>query len=357
MKLQIDNWCTLPTPMGKFRMYDSLDEHYSVICMGDISAQGEWPLFRVHSSCRASEVFGALDCDCADQLTETMKKIASEGRGIIVYQQQEGRGHGLSVKINAVRMMEHKQVDTAEAFEQLGIEQDIRSYAEAVSVLKQLGIEKVRLVSNNPRKRQFLNNHGIQTSVVHTNPNIRPENKEYLHTKNEKLGHNLPLAFESNKDIPIHFYHSDQPWGELSNFSRHSVFLDGKIWPTTEHYYQAQKFESQQLKEQIRCAATPMLAKYKAHQHLEEYGRADWIVVREHFMLEALRAKFKQHPDLAEKLLFSGKRLLVELTNNDEYWGDPGDGSGQNRLGQLLMQVRTELNSKSVVSPALAEVN
>ncbi len=94
-----------------------------------------------------------------------------------------------------------------------------------------------------------------------------------------------------------------------------------------------------------------------SHQRLEEYGRADWIDVREHFMLEALRAKFKQHPNLAEKLLSSGNRLLVELTDNDEYWGDPGDGSGQNRLGQLLMQVRTELNSKSVVSPALAEVN
>ncbi|MBU2978909.1 GTP cyclohydrolase II RibA [Alteromonas sp. C1M14] len=356
MKLKIDNWCTLPTPMGKFRMYDSSDENYSVICMGDISAQGEWPLFRVHSSCRASEVFGALDCDCADQLTETMKNIASEGRGIVVYQLQEGRGHGLSVKINAVRTMEDKQVDTAEAFELLGIEQDVRSYAEAVSVLKQLDIEKVRLVSNNPRKHQFLNDHGIQTSVVHTNPNIRPENKEYLHTKNDKLGHNLPLESESNNDKPVHFYHSDQPWGELSNFSRHSVFIDSIIWPTTEHYYQAQKFESHQLKEQIRCAASPMLAKSIAHQHLEKYGRTDWINVRERFMLRALRAKFTQHPDLAAKLQDTGHRLLIELTDNDEYWGDPGDGSGQNRLGQLLMQVRAELKNESAVPTALAEV-
>jgi GTP cyclohydrolase II len=89
MKLQIHNWCNLPTPMGKFRMYDTTDDNISVISMGDINSQGEKPLFRVHSSCRASEVFGALDCDCADQLTETMKNIASEGKGIIVYQQQE----------------------------------------------------------------------------------------------------------------------------------------------------------------------------------------------------------------------------------------------------------------------------
>ncbi|OOE64886.1 hypothetical protein BZG20_13760 [Salinivibrio sp. IB868] len=140
----------------------------------------------------------------------------------------------------------------------------------------------------------------------------------------------------------MHFYHSDQPWGEFSNFSRHPVFIDGVIWPTTEHYYQAQKFQSKKHREQIRCAASPMLAKSIAHQLLEQFGRTDWVKVRDSFMLTALRTKFSQHPDLADKLRNTGARLLVELTKNDEYWGDPGDGSGQNRLGQLLMQVRAE---------------
>lgn len=355
MKLQIKNWCNLPTEIGVFRMYDTGDDNYSLISMGDIAVQGEWPLFRVHSSCRASEVFGALDCDCKDQLVETMKNIAIEGRGLIFYQQQEGRGQGLSSKIKAVRMMEEKRIDTAQAFENLGLAQDVRAYAEAVSILKQLKISEVRLVSNNPRKRQYLNDHGIKTLSVHTNPNIRVENRNYLHTKNEKLGHKLPLQSLNDTTKAIYFYHSNQPWGELSNFSKHAVLIDGIIWPTTEHYYQAQKFQSKRHIEQIRCAASPILAKSTAYQMQDQFGRSDWIAVRESVMLFALRAKFTQHPNLAAKLRSSGERLLVELTKNDEYWGDPGDGSGQNRLGQLLMQVRSELGSTENSLPTQAD--
>lgn len=351
MKLRIDNWCILPTTIGDFRMYDTSNDNISVICMGDIQSQGELPLFRIHSSCRASEVFGALDCDCADQLTETMKSIAMEGRGLIMYQQQEGRGHGLSIKITAVRSMERDKLDTVQAFEELGIEQDIRTYEGAVELLKKLNISAVRLVSNNPRKHQYLNDHGIQTGVVNTNPNVRPENRLYLFTKNQKLGHTLPLDVSGSSDSePVYFYHSDQPWGELSNFSRHSVFIDGLIWPTTEHYYQAQKFTHEEHQEKVRCAATPMLAKSTAYHLLDQFGRADWVNIRESNMLSALRAKFAQHPDLAAKLLSSGSRQLVERTTNDEYWGDPGDGSGQNRLGQLLMLVRSELMSQAELS-------
>ncbi len=346
MKLQTDNWCTLPTAMGEFRMYDTTDDNISVICIGDIKSQGKLPLLRIHSSCRASEVFGALDCDCADQLRESMKNLVFEGRGMIVYQQQEGRGHGLSLKITAVRAMEYDNLDTAQAFEKLGLEQDIRTYAEAVELLKQLNISAVRLVSNNPRKHQYLSDHGIQTQMVNTNPNIRPENREYLFTKNEKLGHMLPLEASSYESEPVYFYHSDQPWGELSNFSRHSVFIDGVIWPTTEHYYQAQKFTHEVHRESIRCASTPMLAKSQAYTLVDQFGRNDWEAIREDIMLTALRAKFSQHPDVATKLLSSGSRKLVERTTNDEYWGDPGDGSGQNRLGELLMKVRAGLTSQ-----------
>lgn len=352
MKFQFDNWCSLPTPMGEFRMYDTTNDNISLISMGDISSQGEQPLFRVHSSCRASEVFSALDCDCADQLMETMKRIASEGKGMILYQQQEGRGHGLSLKIKAVRLMELNQLDTAESFELLGLKQDIRTYTEAVTLLKQLKINRVRLVSNNPRKHRYLNQHGIQTIMVNTHPNIRPENKEYLISKNQKLGHMLPLKSKFNKSEPILFYHSDQPWGELSNFSRHAVFIDGVIWPTTEHYYQAQKFRSKRDQYLIRSAPTPMIAKFKAYEMLESAARADWEAIKESIMLLALRAKFSQHPELTKKLLSSGERQLVELTNNDNFWGDSGDGTGQNRLGKLLMQVRKELrchNNKALV--------
>lgn len=331
-------------------MYDTLNENISVITMGDIREQGEKPLVRIHSSCRASEVFGALDCDCADQLTETMKRIALENKGIIIYQVQEGRGHGLSLKINAVHKMENQLLDTAEAFDELGLKQDIRTYAEAVSILKLLNIKSVRLVSNNPRKHQYLNQHGIQSSAVNTNPNIRPENKAYLHTKNHKLGHTLPLENKRDSSSPIYFYHSDQPWGALSNFSRHSVFIDGTIWPTTEHYYQAQKFESKHHQETVRCAETPMLAKSLAYTLVDSYGKRNWIAMRESVMLKALRAKFSQHPNLSKQLISSGNRALIELSHNDKYWGDPGNGSGQNRLGQLLEQVRAELCSQNSAS-------
>lgn len=353
MKLALDNWCTLPTPMGDFRMYDTSSESVSVVCMGDIKNLGVAPLFRVHSSCRASEVFGALDCDCADQLRETMKLIATEGRGLVVYQHQEGRGHGLSLKIKAVRVMESNNLDTAEAFETLGLQQDIRCYSDAVSILRQLNIDSVRLVSNNPRKAVFLQTNGITTSVVNTHPNVRPENVDYLKTKNTKLGHQLPLESEISTDMPVHFYHSDQPWGELSNFSRHAIFVRDKIWQSVEHFYQAQKFTSHEHQELIRCCATPILAKKRAYELSDHYCRVGWIEVREIIMLEALRAKFQQHPDLCRKLIASGTRLLVELTSKDDYWGDPGNGSGLNRLGQLLMQVRAELNAVSKTMPEI----
>ncbi|MCA1789182.1 MAG: NADAR family protein, partial [Thioalkalivibrio sp.] len=133
------------------------------------------------------------------------------------------------------------------------------------------------------------------------------------------------------------------PWGVLSNFSRHAIFVSGRVWPTVEHFYQAQKFVGTPYEEAIRCCQSPTLAKACAKARAEEHTRPDWPAVKESVMLEGLRAKFAQHPDLAERLLHSGDRLLVEHTRNDTYWGDGGDGTGKNRLGYLLMQVRAEL--------------
>lgn len=338
----LDNWCALPTPMGDFRMYDSGDEAIRVICLGDLREQGTEPLLRMHSSCLASEVFGAVDCDCADQLREAMKLIATEGRGLIVHLHQEGRGQGLSQKIKAVRAMQRDNLDTVEAFEALGLEQDIRTYEPVVRLLRQLEISSVRLISNNPRKISYLTRHHISVAMVNTHPNIRPENDGYLKTKRAKLGHQLPLELHHVEEA-VRFYHSDQPWGELSNFSRHAVFIDSRVWPTVEHFYQAQKFAGTDLEERIRRCQTPMLAKIRATELSEAHRRPGWDDIKERVMLEGLRAKFTQHPDLAERLLSSGDRLLVEHTRNDVYWGDGGDGHGANRLGHLLMEIRAEL--------------
>lgn len=237
-------------------MYDSGDEHVRVVCLGNLANQGPEPLLRVHSSCIASEVFGAVDCDCADQLRETMKLIAREGRGLVVHIHQEGRGHGLSQKIRAIHAMQQKGLDTAEAFEVLGLDQDIRSYEPAVRLLKRLGVSSVRLISNNPRKVRYLQRHGLRVTMVNTHPTLRPENAEYLRTKNAKLGHQLPLEVKGHTNGAIRFYHSDQPWGELSNFSRHAVFISDRVWPTVEHFYQAQKFLGAPHQEAVRCCQT-----------------------------------------------------------------------------------------------------
>lgn len=345
MNAVLDSWCALPTPHGEFRMYDSGDEHVRVVCLGDLGAQGVDPLLRVHSSCLASEVFGALDCDCADQLREAMKLLASEGCGLIVHLHQEGRGQGLSQKIRAIHRMQRDGLDTVDAFHALGLEQDTRSYDAAVRLLHHLGITSVRLISNNPRKVHYLQQHGLRVTMVNTHPTIRAENAAYLRTKKAKLGHQLPLEGDEQPRGPVRFYHSDQPWGELSNFSRHAVFLDGRVWPTVEHFYQAQKFAGTPHEEAVRRCPTPMLAKERARELTVEHRRQDWPVVKEQVMLDGLRSKFRQHPDLRERRLLTGEQLLVEHTKSDDYWGDGGNGTGKNRLGQLLMQVRTELRS------------
>tara|TARA_X000001036_G_scaffold439941_1_gene493225 strand:+ start:2251 stop:3288 length:1038 start_codon:yes stop_codon:yes gene_type:complete len=342
MLLNLDNWCTLPTAMGEFRMYDTGEEDFRVVTMGDINYLKNNTLLRIHSSCLASEVFHAQDCDCADQLNEAMKNIATEGSGLIVHLHQEGRGQGLSDKIRAVRLMETDSIDTAESFIRLNLEQDIRRYDPAVKLLEHLGINSVTLMSNNPRKRLFLEEHGIQVLTLNTHPNVRPENEAYLHSKNSKLGHQIPLGEQLERENEIRFYHSDQPWGEFSNFSKHSIFIRGVIWQTVEHYYQAQKFTDDLIQQAIRKSPTPIMAKKLATTHNSE-RRADWDSSKEDVMFEALLAKFTQHPELHEKLCNTESRRLVEVTDRDSYWGESADGVGENRLGILLMEVRSKI--------------
>ena len=147
----------------------------------------------------------------------------------------------------------------------------------------------------------------------------------------------------------IEFYSTTGDYGAFSNFSRHSIFLKKKRWRTTEHYFQAQKFAGEPDEEEIRGANTPMIAARMGRERKRPLRR-DWESVKERIMLDALRAKFTQHEDLRELLLATGDAVLVEHTANDSYWGDGGDGSGKNRLGRLLMQVRDELRTE--VEPA-----
>ena len=184
------NWCYLPTDIGTFRMYDTGDENIRLISSGDLTNLGDNPLIRIHSSCIASETFGSQDCDCADQLAEAMSMIGNEGEGLIFHLHQEGRGQGLSSKIRAINLMQQENLDTVEAFNALGLEQDTRCYKNVIEILTQLKIQNVRLITNNPRKISFLKNADISVSeVVNTTPKIREENRDYLYIKQKKLGH------------------------------------------------------------------------------------------------------------------------------------------------------------------------
>jgi ribA/ribD-fused uncharacterized protein len=147
----------------------------------------------------------------------------------------------------------------------------------------------------------------------------------------------------------VQFYRAGEPNGFLSNFARYPVELDGVRWPTSEHAFQAQKFPDAALRSRIAAAPTPLDA---ARMGRTLPGiRPDWDAVRDATMLRVLRAKFAQHDKLRRRLLETGESALVEHTDRDRYWGDGGDGSGQNRLGALLEQVRAELREALQAAP------
>ncbi len=149
----------------------------------------------------------------------------------------------------------------------------------------------------------------------------------------------------------INFYSTNGEYGGFSNFSRHPIFLAGKKWPTTEHFFQAKKFAGTPHEEKVRLCKTPRQAADMGRDRKLPLRR-DWESAKDGIMLEAVRAKFTQHDDLKAVLLGTGDAKLVEHTENDSYWGDGGDGSGRNQLGQILMKIREELRTAEAEKPA-----
>jgi 3,4-dihydroxy 2-butanone 4-phosphate synthase / GTP cyclohydrolase II len=186
----------LPTKYGEFTViaYKSdidSDEHVALV-MGDLTTD-EPVLVRVHSECLTSDVFGSLRCDCGEQLAMAMRKIAGEKRGVLLYMRQEGRGIGLHNKLRAYELQDNG-LDTVEANVALGFEPDARDYGIGAQILADLGLHKVRFLTNNPKKRVGLESYGME--VVETVPIIippNPHNIHYLETKQKKMGHDLHL--------------------------------------------------------------------------------------------------------------------------------------------------------------------
>src|ERR1700691_6186295 len=182
-----------PSRFGHFRMYgfegraDGIVEESVVLKMGDIT--GDPPLVRVHSQCLTGDVFHSLRCDCRAQLELALNTIAGEGRGLLIYERQEGRGIGLMNKLRAYELQD-RGADTVEANEQLGFESDLRSYVLPGAILRHLGIGAVRLLSNNPGKVKAVEDAGVVVADRVPCVAAPVESTEaYLRTKREKMGH------------------------------------------------------------------------------------------------------------------------------------------------------------------------
>ncbi|MDE6611772.1 MAG: bifunctional 3,4-dihydroxy-2-butanone-4-phosphate synthase/GTP cyclohydrolase II [Muribaculaceae bacterium] len=184
----------MPTAYGHFRLIPFRQksnglEHIAII-KGDVS-NGEPVLVRVHSSCATGDIFASKRCDCGEQLHKAMQMIEKEGRGAVVYLNQEGRGIGLMDKIRAYKLQE-EGLDTVEANIHLGHEADERDYGVGAQILNLLGIQKMRLMTNNPVKRIGLEGYGlevVENVPIEVEPN--PYNLRYMHTKKERMGHTL----------------------------------------------------------------------------------------------------------------------------------------------------------------------
>ncbi len=193
---------SLPTQWGNFTMHafkqTTTGEEHVALTKGTWTAD-ESVLVRVHSSCVTGDIFGSYRCDCGTQLHEAMQLIEKTGKGVLVYMQQEGRGIGLLNKLKAYKLQENG-LDTVEANLELGFKMDERDYGVGAQILNELGVRKMKLISNNPKKRTGLIGYGLEiVEVVHTETDTNPHNAKYMQTKKDKMGHELKLEGKHSK--------------------------------------------------------------------------------------------------------------------------------------------------------------
>ena len=184
----------LPTDYGDFElhMYRSLTDgaHHLALVKGEINPANP-TLVRVHSECLTGDVFGSLRCDCGSQLQTALKQIEEAGSGVLLYMRQEGRGIGLPAKIHAYKLQE-EGLDTVEANEKLGFPAELREYGIGAQILADLGVHKMRFLTNNPKKVIGLEAYGLEiVEIVPIRTTANPHNAKYLETKRLKMGHLL----------------------------------------------------------------------------------------------------------------------------------------------------------------------
>lgn len=202
-RLEVLAHAPVPTKYGEFQMIvfrwgeadteRGLSPDHVALVMGDVKDQ-HGVLVRVHSECLTSEVFGSLKCDCREQLEAAEAEIGHQGRGVVIYLRQEGRGIGLSNKIRAYELQSHGH-DTVDANRMLGLPDDAREYGAAAAMLAHLGVASIQLLTNNPLKVNALRELGVQldarvASLIHANP----FSAAYLEVKRSRMGHELPVG-------------------------------------------------------------------------------------------------------------------------------------------------------------------
>ncbi|OWZ84544.1 bifunctional 3,4-dihydroxy-2-butanone-4-phosphate synthase/GTP cyclohydrolase II [Natranaerobius trueperi] len=193
----------LPSRYGQFKgkLYQDTvtREHHLAIVKGDLHKTDEPVIVRVHSECLTGDVLGSMRCDCGDQLATALRKIEEEGVGVVLYMRQEGRGIGLANKLKAYELQDQGK-DTVEANELLGFPADLRDYGIGAQMLKELGLKKISLLTNNPKKIIGLKGYGLEVEKrMSLEPEVNPHNECYLKTKQEKLGHMLEIK-ENRED-------------------------------------------------------------------------------------------------------------------------------------------------------------
>ncbi|MBI2620543.1 MAG: GTP cyclohydrolase II, partial [Ignavibacteriales bacterium] len=183
---------TLPTRIGKFQVHlyqsETDEKEHVALVKGEIAADTP-TLVRVHSECLTGDVFGSLRCDCNEQLVAAMQLVEKEGKGVVLYMRQEGRGIGLLNKLKAYKLQDDG-MDTVEANEKLGFRPDLRDYGIGAQILRDLGVGKMRLMTNNPKKVVGLHGYGleiVERVPLEVDPNFH--NEKYLKAKRDKLGH------------------------------------------------------------------------------------------------------------------------------------------------------------------------
>ena len=184
----------LPTKYGTFRIIafpgDSVDKENLALVMGEV---GNDVLIRVHSECFTGDVLHSMRCDCGEQLDMAMRRIAEEGKGIIIYLRQEGRGIGLVNKLKAYNLQDDG-MDTVEANIALGFNAELRRYEGAVNILKSLRVERIKLMTNNPSKVEDLQKAGFEVEQINHSAEPNDENRDYLRTKASKMKHKFEVG-------------------------------------------------------------------------------------------------------------------------------------------------------------------